>query len=246
MKSKNDISPDVRLAYDHLALHYREYSLQKINYIHSVDHIVEKNCNNQHHIILDFGCGDGERGSELYKKINASYLVQADISSKMLAKCSERGVANELWDVSDLSTIQPTKKFDLILCLWNVIGHIQTFEERVKTIQWLKESLACSGKIFFDVNNRHYKGYGTFRTMYRRIIDFLNPNYSRGDVNFSWKINDETIPIVGHLFTFCEIEDMCNKAGLRIDNWWAIDYKSGVVSKNCNFGQLLFMTSIKK
>lgn len=227
--------------YDAFAKHYREYSEKKSSYIRSVDDLIIQHFKGKVRIVFDFGAGDGVRGAAVFKGLEAEKLFVGDISVEMNKKNLELGIASEVWDLSNNDWKTKKSKFDLAMCLWNVLGHVPSFAERVATLRALSQSLTPNGKICFDVNNRHYKGYGAFNVKWRRFIDWVYPDYSRGDVSFDWKIDNVTYPAHGHLFTKSEIMDILNKAGLKIVTCKTVDYVSGEVSNKIEDGQLFLI-----
>jgi 2-polyprenyl-3-methyl-5-hydroxy-6-metoxy-1,4-benzoquinol methylase len=71
--------------------------------------------------------------------------------------------------------------FDAILCLWNVLGHIESNQKRLTALKNMKGLLSPKGTIFIDVNNRYNaNSYGYFRTLGRLLFDVIHPPKKRG------------------------------------------------------------------
>lgn len=232
---------DAKVIYDAFAEKYRDYSQSRSAYISAVDSLIIKKFKNRAVDVLDYGSGDGVRGVNIFSELHAKSLVQADVSMEMLKLCQKLGVAAEYWDVSDPSWSQKNRKFDLIMSLWNVFGHIPGTEERIKILSQLKQMTSSGGRLVLDVNNRHYNGYGRWNSLGRRIIDFIWPDYSRGDTAFTWEIDGVKYPARGHLFIFSELRYLFKQGGWEIEDWYAVDYLKGSISKKVNQGQLFFI-----
>jgi len=229
--------------YDAFAHHYRRYSEQKSAYIHSVNTLIVRRFGRVIVNMLDFGAGDGVRGMTLAKDLRCHRLVQGDISPEMLRRCEQLGAATEVWDLND-SVLDRTENFDLIVCLWNVLGHVDGCDARTAVLHQLKARLAPGGRICFDVNNRHNRIYGRSRVLARRILDWIYPDPLRGDAVFDWEIDGVSYPAYGHLFTFSEVGGLLAASGLVIDDWSAVDYISGDVSKKVDQGHLFFVVKV--
>lgn len=229
--------------YDAFAAHYREYSDKKSAYIAGVDNLIVSHFAGMVENMLDFGAGDGVRGGALYTELGASQLVQADVSKEMLARCQALGKASEVWNVSNEEWLEKTQKFDLVCCLWNVLGHIPSTEARIEVLKNIKQCIKPNGSLCFDVNNRHYKGYGLLKSYYRRFIDFFWPDNGRGDAFFDWEIDGKTYAAHGHLFTKAEIVRLLSEAGFSVSKWYVVDYSKGTASKQVNGGQLFVIAN---
>jgi len=232
---------DSRKIYDAFAPQYREYSQSRNSYLAAIDELLLGGFRGKVRRVLDYGAGDGVRGARLFKGLGAERLVQADVSEEMLKLCREQGAAAEYWNVSSDQWKKTPERFDLILCLWNVLGHIRPFAERQKVLADLRTVAAPGARLCFDVNNRHYVGYGKWTSLSRRLLDFVWPDYSRGDTRFMWKIGNAQFPAQGHLFIMAELRELIGTTGWTIEDWRAVDYATGRVSSNHCQGQLFFI-----
>jgi hypothetical protein len=226
--------------YDAFAEQYRSYSDHKSAYIHAVDQVILSQLQGKASRIMDYGAADGVRGAALAHDLESTFLCQADISDQMLEKCRTLGKADLLLDCKQANWENNAGQYDCIMSLWNVLGHIPTTQARIKSLRKLRKCLNDTGVICFDVNNRHYAGYGKYRTFIRRVIDVLYPNFNRGDTSFDWMIDGKSYPANGHLFTLYEVKYLLKEAGLTLINWQTIDYKTGKSGHKTSDGQLLF------
>ena len=226
--------------YDAFSSEYRNYSQQKSRYISAVDDLIVDLFKGKSDRMLDFGAGDGVRGAGLKERLKSNYLVQSDISSEMMARCEALGGADQVWG-AQASWPETTGSFDLIVCLWNVLGHVPDRQSRVGTLKRLRSLMHTQGRLCFDVNNRHNRVYGKTRIVWRRVVDFIRPDERRGDAVFDWTINGVVYPAYGHLFTFNELQKLLKDASLEIESWRSVDYLSGEVFNRVDRGHLFFV-----
>ena len=71
-------------------------------------------------------------------------------------------------------------------------------------------------------------------------MDAVSPDYTRGDVKFTWEIDGTEYPASGHFFTPAEMKDLIESAGFRIETVCSVDYQTGRVSPNLSKGQLFY------
>lgn len=225
-------------AYDRLAPHYREYSKTRAAYIDAVDRLILERAPRRCRL-LDVGAGDGVRGMRLGRALDATRIVLCEPSAGMAAMCREQG-ADEVWQLPAEALPDDGGPFNLIVCLWNVLGHLPDRAARVAALAGVRRLLARDGVLFLDVNNRHNaRAYGRWRVAMRRFVDHVVPDESRGDASFEWRVGGTRVAATGHLFTLRELEDILLSAGLEIVHRMAVDYRAGVVSDDLRHGQLL-------
>ena len=236
----NDMSERQQNAYDAIAPFYREYSGGRAAYLAAVDNFIVENAPAGAASVLDVGAGDGVRGMALAKRLKADRIVLCEPSAEMAQRC--RGLGLEVWQVAAEDMPENAAGFDVILCLWNVLGHVDGTAARIRALQRIARLLTDRGVVFFDVNNRHNaSAYGWIRVLGRAIVDSLRPDEHRGDASFEWHIGEVTIPAMGHLFTPGEVERIVTASGLRVRRTAAVDYVSGKLSQCAFRGQLLYM-----
>lgn len=229
--------------YDALSPHYREYSRSRQAYLSGVERFILEHAPAAVESMLDVGAGDGIRGAAIARRLGAKRWVLCEPSREMAASCRKLA-PSEIWQVTAEQLPETDQRFDLILCLWNVLGHIAGQAGRLAALKAMKRLAAPGGMIFFDVNNRHNAGaYGWLRVGARRVIDCLAPDERRGDAVYHWKIGDRSLPARGHLFTPAEIEGMIAQSGLRIVRRSAVDYVTGARSASPFRGQLLYQVA---
>jgi len=227
--------------FDSLAPFYRKYSDKKGNYLKTIDNLIVKNKPRNANNILDVGAGDGRRGTALAKKMKIKEIILVDPSIEMIKICRKLK-PTAVWHSSAEDIPIKHKKFDIILCLWNVLGHIKSRQRRVKALKKMKENLSSGGLIFLDVNNRHNaSSYGWIKVIGRILIDTILPDEKRGDATYNLQINKKTFQGKGHLFTPSEIISLIKEAGLKIKNKYYVDYRTGILGKTYLEGQIFYV-----
>lgn len=215
--------------YDVLAPNYQKLSEEKKLYLDAIDSLITTDIKTPKY--LDVGSADGVRASKIASKINAREFLMVEPSSKMASLARERGkvVEGEIFLVKD-------QKFDVVTCLWNVIGHVEDKLSFLKHIRTLLD-----GKFFIDVQNRYNaESYGFFEVSKRFLLDSVFPDPRRGDAQYEITVNGEKIPAMGHLFTPNEIERLIKAAGFKMIKRIAVSYKTGKQSKYWFLGQLFY------
>lgn len=226
--------------YDALAPHYREYAARRSAYLAAVDRFVLEGMPAGATSLLDIGAGDGVRGMALARQAGVRRVVLCDSSAGMAARCRTLG-ADAVWECPVEDMPAGTGRFDVILCLWNVLGHLDGAVRRLAALERMRDLVAADGAVFLDVNNRHNAAaYGWARVAGRMIVDALAPDERRGDATFEWRMGDSSYPAMGHLFVPGEIEALIARAGLVVRSRRAIDYATGAPSRWALKGQLVY------
>jgi len=226
--------------YDALAPHYREYARERQAYLAAVDRYIVEHAPAAVESLLDVGAGDGVRGLELARSLGARRVVLCEPSREMAARCRQLS-ADAVWEVPAQDMPYGGRPFDVVLCLWNVLGHLAGRALRLAALKAIKRLLAPAGAVFLDVNNRHNAAaYGSLRVLARRLADFAAPDDRRGDAVFQWNVGGVNLPGTGHLFTPAEIEGLIVESGLRVADRIAVHYATGAYSASPFRGQLLY------
>jgi hypothetical protein len=135
----------------------------------------------------------------------------------------------------------PDSGFDAITALWNVFGHMENSEVRLRALRHMRAKLTAGGCIMLDVNNRHNQlAYGRVKVLGRRVIDTLAFDEKRGDAHYEWKIGAKSYPASGHLFTPGEMARLFSQAEMKVAERYTVNYNSGEVSILPFNGQLFF------
>lgn len=226
--------------YNKYALFYSKYSKVKKVYLNSVDNLIIHNVKDKLSM-LDIGSANGIRAMKLAEKLKIKDLTLIDNSPQMHKLYLSKFNDSYLADISK-ENIFIKRKYDVITCLWNVLGHIDDEKSVRVALNNIKILLNNNGLIFIDVNNRYnYKNYG-LRNVSRNIIKDIF-RYSWRNGNFSLKVKYGKNEIKGnvHIFNPIEFILLLKSVGIRINKLYFIDYNKGLVSKNPFKGQMFFV-----
>jgi len=233
-------------AYELLAPHFRGYARSRAAYLDAVDRIVARRIPAHARALLDVGAGDGARATALARACLLSTVVLAEPSPALAARCREQPLA-EVWRVRAEELPAPSRRFDVVTCLWNVLGHVPTREARKTALARMRALLAPDGVMFLDVNNRYNaRAYGLPRTLARWLFDRVRPCESHGDVVVTWLLGEKTVRLRGHVFTPREAESLFAEAGLAVLRRSVVDYETGERRRFACEGQLLYELAIPR
>jgi len=227
--------------YDKFSVHYREYSKGRNAYLNSIENLIVSNFKNKVSSILDYGSGDGFRGVKIFEAIKANTLYQADISTEMVKKCIEHGKAKKVIDVKEKDWQKNFSDIDLIISLWNVFGHLDDTVSRINLLKEFYKIMGTNSYLCLDINNRHNEEYGFLKSKFKRLYDYIAPDFNRGDVKFNWEIDDKKIPAKGHFFTLNEVKFLLETSGFEIIKIKGVSYKSGKVYDKTSKGQIFII-----
>jgi SAM-dependent methyltransferase len=245
-------------AYDRVAPFYREMARPRQRYLERIEQLVIARVPRGSRSLLDVGAGDGARTFIIAQAAGLDDVVLLEPSCGMVRNW--QGAA-EVWAIraeelgSDQSPSDPLAaghyagasapnlgRFDVITCLWNVLGHIRPSSKRADVLGELSRMLSSRGLLFVDVNHRYnIRSYGLFRTVGRYLWDHVSPDEANGDVTASWKFGSTHCSTYGHVFTDKEIGKLAAASRLRIKERLAVDYERGAVTRFGFQGSLLYV-----
>jgi 2-polyprenyl-3-methyl-5-hydroxy-6-metoxy-1,4-benzoquinol methylase len=240
-------------AYSRLVPHYAEISRRREAYLRSIEEIIASRVQKGSKSLVDIGAGDGSRALRIARQCGIHNVIMVEPSLEMAA--SAAGTAT-VWNVraEDLnahaadcfreqqSNASELARFDVITCLWNVLGHIRSFENRVRSLRAMRDLLAPEGKCFIDLNHRYnLRSYGVIPTLARFIRDAVFYKETNADVIAKWNIGGEFISTHGRVFTDGEIQQLARAAGLSVDDRIVVDYDNGQIRRFGFAGNLLYV-----
>jgi 2-polyprenyl-3-methyl-5-hydroxy-6-metoxy-1,4-benzoquinol methylase len=235
------MSADSARPYDALAPHYREYASTRSAYLDAVDRFVAERVPAGSVSLLDVGAGDGIRAMAIARAQGISEVILCEPSSEMAKRCQMLG-PSQVWEFPAETIPDTNLRFDVITCLWNVLGHLEGSAARLRALCRIRALIRPHGRLFIDVNNRHNAAaYGWLRVLGRIVLDAVSPDERRGDAQFDWQIAGRLFPAMGHLFTPAEARGLFERTGFRLLEWTAIDYANGKRSRSPFMGQLVYM-----
>jgi 2-polyprenyl-3-methyl-5-hydroxy-6-metoxy-1,4-benzoquinol methylase len=132
--------------------------------------------------------------------------------------------------------------FDVILCLWNVIGHVFPAARRTGVLRQFARLASAAGKIFVDCNHRYnIRQYGALPTAARGLYDCVCRGERNGDVTVTWSVGGTDCATTGHVFTNREVTRVIAAARLRIERKYIVDYATGELCRWGFQGNLLYV-----
>jgi SAM-dependent methyltransferase len=251
-------------AYDRLAAHYAGLSRKREPYLLSIEREIISRISQGSQSLLDVGAGDGTRALRIASQLGIERVVLVEPSKQMAGKSGDHaevrplraeGLAQGCLESAeeDNRACGPgtaergrpytiAERFEVITCLWNVLGHVPTAEKRLLALSAIARLLAPNGRFFLDINHRYNLcSYGVLPTGGRWIRDLFSHSENNGDVLAKWDVGEGSLSTYGHLFTNAEIIRLADRAGLELEDRVVIDYESGQLCRFPFQGNLLYV-----
>ena len=223
-------------AYNEIAPAFAELARERKAFLESVERLVISAIQVGSRSLLDVGAGDGSRARRIAQTRGIPELMLLEPAVAM--QCGAPDIRT--MRAEDLHTIAPG--FDVILCLWNVLGHIFPATARIEVLRQFARLLAPHGKAFVDVAHRYNaRHYGVAPTAARFIHDMFASREGNGDVAVSWDFRGKRTTTQGHVFTHREMASLCRSAGLDIERKFVLDYATGQERRWDFEGHLLYV-----
>jgi SAM-dependent methyltransferase len=237
--NSNQYIDDPVAAYTLLAPYYAAISSRRQCYLRSIESAVVSRIPAGSKSLLDVGAGDGSRALEIARRCGIANIVLLEPSLEMAAPAA--GIV-KVWNVRAEELVDEPNKFEVITCLWNVLGHLRGVQSRVRAMRAMGRLLTPEGRCFVDVTHRYnLRSYGVFSTVARFIRDSFFYKSGNADVTATWNVGRESISTYGHVFIDREVRDMAQVAGLEIEHRIAVDYDSGKIRRFAFTGNLLYV-----
>jgi 2-polyprenyl-3-methyl-5-hydroxy-6-metoxy-1,4-benzoquinol methylase len=226
-------------AYDMIAPVYARLAKQRQAYLDAIDRCIVAEIPPGSRSLLDVGAGDGARAARIAEAAGLRDLTLLEPSSVMLSRCATRAA---IWAMRAENLHSQQGSFDVVTCLWNVLGHIQPAAVRVQMLRQLARLVSAGGRVFIDLNHRYNaRHYGTIPTAARYLRDWVSPGEHNGDVRVTWDIEGQRISTTGHVFTHREFIALSQAAGLTIEKRFVVDYASGQHRRRSCAGNFLYV-----
>ncbi len=221
---------------------YSEYAFDKKLYISAVNNFI-KNETPKVETMIDIGAGDGKRGKYIAELLKIKSLTLLDNSNGMIAL--SKNIPNIKFEKLDISNsdFSLDKKYDVAICLWNVLGHI-SYGKMGVALKNIASVVNKNGIIFIDVNNRYNIAYYGLKSVIINLCkDIFLPRKNNGDFIFEINTGVKNISTIVHIFNPNEIENVIKSSGLAILKRQIIDYETGKIKKNLFGGQIVYKLS---
>jgi SAM-dependent methyltransferase len=226
--------------YDRWSQDYDQALEQRASYVRSINNLViEWSRTTGAKTILDVGCGTGSRLQQILAQTNLAG-VGVDESPRMIAEARARGLAAYVLDIAAPLTagILPHPQFDVVVALWNVLGHISGRNGRLAALRNMRSLARAGGTILFDVNNRYNAAhYGWPRAARNWIHDLVRPN-DGGDFIIRRPASGPEEATWVRLFSLREVLALCREAELEPVSVRFVDYARGTIARMQWGGQI--------
>ena len=232
-------SMDPVAAYDRIAPVFARLAEQRRPYLNRIDQLVLSEMPPGSRSLLDVGSGDGARARQIARARGITELVLLEPS---LAMQGHSPAGAEVWTMraEELGSVQAS--FDVITCLWNVVGHIFPASARMEVLRQFARLLSPQGIVFVDVNHRYNaRHYGRMQTALRFLRDRMSWDEKNGDVMVTWNVGETPCTTLGHVFTDKEFRSLSLAAGLTIEKTFVVDYATGEQQRWSWGGNLLYV-----
>jgi 2-polyprenyl-3-methyl-5-hydroxy-6-metoxy-1,4-benzoquinol methylase len=223
-------------AYDRIGPVFARIAEQRRAYLDAIDRLVVSEIPAGSRSLLDMGAGDGRRARRIAQARDIAELVLLEPSVAM----QDGNATIQTMRAEELHLVGG--QFDVIICLWNVLGHIFPAASRREVLCQFARLLAPRGRIFVDVQHRYNaRHYGAIPTALRYLRDRLRWNETNGDVAVVWDVEQVQCTTRGHVFTHGEFRSLAQTAGLKIEKRFAVDYATGECRRWSIEGHLLYV-----
>jgi 2-polyprenyl-3-methyl-5-hydroxy-6-metoxy-1,4-benzoquinol methylase len=229
---------DAIAAYDFAAPGYRELSDRRRAYLDAVDAEILRRVPWGAASLIDVGAGDGRRALRIAGHAGLSRVVLVEPSQGM-RQLIPAGV--EVWDERMEALREVGREFDVVLCLWNVLGHVPSRELRVAALRNLGRMCSAGGLVFLDVINRYNVAECGVGVVLRRFLSSHG-----GDVPVKWRIVSGEVETRGHVFTAKEVTGLLQEAGLEVVERMVLNYRTGRREAWAFAGNLLYVLRAKR
>lgn len=224
--------------YDNIAAEYRNISHGKQAFLDSVDdYIIEKIGHARNY--MDVGAGDGYRSLKIATGVTAGSVVLVDNSPAIISKVkADERIAIV---VDSILNVNIEERFDLITCLWNVLGHVGDAEDRKAVITKIASLLSPDGTFVLDLNNRYNIAHYGYVEVMKNMTNDVKNHPDKGWFTIGTGDNMSRVYIHAPL----EIDPVIEAAGLYIDDVYYVDYRTGEKRESFFEGQLLYFLKKK-
>jgi len=128
--------------YDQIYLNMKDYQ-KEATIIKDVIKQLEKK---ESKTLLDVGCGTGEH----LKHLSSDFGCTGVDINRIMLKAARHKVPDAKYKVGDMINFKLKERFDVIICLFSAIGHVQDFHNLVKTLENFYRHLHDKGLVIVE------------------------------------------------------------------------------------------------
>jgi len=223
-------------AYDRIGPVFARIAEKRRAYPDSIDRLVISAIPPGSRSMLDVGSGDGRRARRIAEARNIAELVLVEPSVAMQGTLDNPDPTVRTMRAEELHLVDA--EFDVITCLWNVLGHVFPSASRWEVLRQFARLVSPQGRIFVDLQHRYnVRHYGAIPTALRYLRDRVSWKETNGDVVVAW----DACTTRGHVFTHREFRSLVQAAGLNIETRFVVDYATGECRRWSIEGHLLYV-----
>lgn len=134
-------------AYSRMKINEQSWSKHTKDEVDYISSLIEQNDE-----ILDMGCGTGRIANEL--GVRGYRCLGVDFSKKHIEIANRNKSENVSFCVEDLRMFKPPKTYDVIVCLYDVIGSFPEEDDNLRILETAYKCLKQNGKIILSVMNK--------------------------------------------------------------------------------------------
>lgn len=197
--------------------------------------------------LIDFGSGNARRTLRLGQAASLA-TVAIDVSPGMIDEARRLGVDAYVMDIASPKfdpAVFGGRTFDVVICTWNVLGHVEGAANRLQAVRNMRSVLAPGGAVVLDVNNRYNAAhYGWAAVLKNLVKDFFNPAQAGDFIANRLDPKGEKMHTFVHVFSRDELRALVREAGLEPVEENFLDYASGEDRTRWS-GQMCFLCQAK-
>jgi SAM-dependent methyltransferase len=222
--------------YNKIAENYRAISNNRSTYLDAIDNYIISHFEVKDSLknFLDIGAGDGYRSMIISNGLKVQRTVLLDNSDGIVAGIkNDEKVETVVNSIIDFKT---DEKFELITCLWNVLGHVGGLAERKEFFVRVEELLSDGGVFIFDVNNRlNIAHYG-----FKNVMNNLNMEHENNERTGWFTLLERGQKTDVYVHSPFDIDVYLAPLNLKVEKVEYVDYNTGEKKESFFEGQLLY------
>ena len=225
---------DSQSYYNQVTSCYDDISEKKIDYLNAIDRLIVEYLYEMKEVCLvDIGAGNGKRTNNLIKNIDIKKLLLIEPSAAFVEQLNKTFNPKDVFHGDVVDCKKKSGQFNIALCLWNVIAHVDNPKTFLKAIHAL---LQPGGTLIFDINNRfNIKEYGIKNVFINLVKNKILANPG------SFTLNTNEIKTKVYIYNLAEITALLNETGFNINFVKFVNYKTGNIEKSQWAGQIFLV-----
>lgn len=244
----------VRKHFDSIARMYDAKSSARACYLSTIDMLIRdelQGSESGESLVLDVGCGTGTRAQSIFSSIPWARVYGIDVSPEMVKIAREKNFERVVQ--SDMRQIPfPDNYFDVVTCLFNVMGYLPTPQERMRAFKEVKRVLKPEGLFFVDFMNRWHLGENVNfkRSIWAAVGLYVKSLFSglenAGNIFFKLPLNNGQLEGFVHGFSLPEIRSLLKECEFDELQMSVVGYDTGKLKHRKWQGQYFVIAQNRK